>query len=550
MALSPRLQMTLKTLSTLPTLAKSLVTSGIVDPKGPVKATAGLIPGLARYWFSFAREVEAAYEGAPDRVALIDDDGTLTYREMRNQSRTIARYLLSLQLDTIRLGIMARNGRGILLPMAAKGYAGAEMYLLNVGSSPEQVLGCLQENNINVLFVDDEFADRLPENYPGLTVVIAHADNPIPADTESMDQIVRHPERYADISLPLMPRHGKIVLMSSGTSGVPKGVVRPEPRLPVVLSGYLTTLPMRAGDTIQMTASMFHTWGWGATNVAVGARCTIVTQRVFNAENCWRQIEKYRADALVSSPIFIKQMLQLEGQEKFDTSSLRYLASSGNALTPALVQETIERFGPILANIYGSTELTLAATATAEAIAADPTVAGRVSPGTILKVLDAEGNELPQGEVGRIHLRNSTSLTGYTNPAIEIVQRQGLIEIGDLGYIDDDGYLHVLGRIDDMIIVGGENVYPRSVEEILEPMPGVADLTAKGVDDAVTFKRIAVWIVREDSPEGNALTEDAVRQWVSDKLADHSIPRDVHFVEELPRNATGKVMPRMLVDEA
>lgn len=522
----------------------AVVSTGIVNLSAGPKETAALLPNLARYQFTLARELETAVLSVPERIALIDDDGALTYAQFRSQAQTLAKYLLSLGLDQLRIGIMARNGRGILLPMAAKGYAGATMYLLNVGSSAEQLLGSIEENDINVLVVDDEFADRIPQR-PGTLVIIGHATR-THDDYLMLDRIVRHPEAVESVRLPAFPEHGDIVLMSSGTTGIPKGVVRPEPRLPVVLAGVLRAVPVRANQRVQMTASMFHTWGWSMTNVCFAARHTVITQRVFDPRTCWEQLEKYKVDGLFSSPIFFKQMLQLDGQEDYDVSSLSYVASSGHALTPALVRETNARFGEILCNVYGSTELTLAAAATAEEIAADPTVAGVVSSGTVLKILDADGNEVPRGTVGQIFLRNSTSLTGYTNPETPIVRVGDLIQMGDLGYLDNEGLLHVKGRIDDMIIVGGENVYPRSVEEVLEPMPGIADLSAKGVEDEDTFERIAVWIVRKDSEAGRALTEDSVRAWVADHLADHSIPRDVHFVDELPRNAVGKVVPRFL----
>ena len=523
----------------------AVLKSGIVDPTAGLKSGLATLPILARYHFTLARELEQAYATCPDRIALIDDDGALTYRQFRDQARTIARWLQSLGLGEIHMGIMARNGRGILLPMAAKGYVGATMYLLNVGSSPEQLAGSIAENDMNVLFVDDEFLDRVPRDYPGLTIVVAH-DSRGGHEDLTTDKIVRNPRAVADHALPAFPKHGDIVLMSSGTTGIPKGVVRPEPKLPFVVAGVLENVPIHADMRTQMTASMFHTWGWSMTNICIAARHTIITQRVFDAENCLRQIEKYKATALVSSPIFYKQMMQVPGQEKYDTSSLELLASSGHALTPEIVKQTIQRFGPILCNIYGSTELTLAAGASAAEIAADPTISGRVASGTRLKILDEQGREVPRGEVGRIYLNNSTSLTGYTNPDIPIERARDLIAIGDLGFIDEDSYLHVLGRADDMIIVGGENVHPKSVEEVLEPMPGVHDLAARGVDDEVTFKRIAVWIVREDSPAGESLSAESVRQWVRDNLADHSVPRDVHFVDQLPRNATGKVMARFL----
>lgn len=511
--------------------------AGIVSAEGGPRAALALAPNLARYWFTTAREVEQGAAAAPERIALIDDTGVLTYRQLRDDSRTLAKWLLALQdergLNELRIGVMARNGRGIILPLAAKGYAGAHIFLLNIGSSPEQLAGIFAENDINVLFIDDEFADRLPANTDGITVIRAHEDG---GEGLSIGQMVR---RDVDRQLPRWPKHGNLVLMSSGTTGIPKGIVRPEPRMPFVVAGYLEAIPWRAGDTVQLTASIFHTWGWSALQVALATRSTIVTRRIFDPDACFRDIQRYRCDGLISSPIFFKQMLDL--QESYDTSSLRYLASAGNAVSPALLRRTTERFGPILANIYGSTELALAAAASPEQMQADPTTVGKVPPGTVLKLYDDQGREVRPGETGRIFLYNETALRGYTNPATEMVEIDGLVEMGDLGYLDDDGYLHVQSRNDDMIIVGGENVHPQSVVEVLEDMPGVGEVYAHGVDDEQMFKRIAVWVVRSAD-----ITADAVRDWVRAHLADHSIPRDVHFVDELPRNAVGKVVPRFL----
>ena len=193
-----------------------------------------------------------------------------------------------------------------------------------------------------------------------------------------------------------------------------------------------------------------------------------------------------------------------------------------------------------------STSPALAAAASPEQMQADPTIAGKVPPGTVLKLFDASGEEVPTGQTGRIFLHNETALKGYTNPKTEVVEIDGLVEIGDLGYMDERGFLHVQSRNDDMIIVGGENVHPQSVTEVLEEMPGIGEVYAHGVDDEEMFKRIAVWVVPEEDEHGRGLDADSVRDWVRARLADHSIPRDVHFMDELPRNPIGKVVPRLL----
>ncbi|OFS38009.1 AMP-binding protein [Corynebacterium sp. HMSC069E04] len=539
----------------------SLFRAGLISPAGGPRAVALTAPVLARYRFTTAREVEQAYMTCPERLALIDDDGALTYRQLRDHSRTFARWLRSLGLDEIRLGVMARNGRGIITPLAAKGYAGAHIFLLNVGSSPEQLAGCIEENRINALVIDDEFIDRLaPTDGPsptnnaspidGLHVVIGHESGAeIPAElaqAASLRKIVENPRDVEKQKLPTWPKHGHIVLMSSGTTGIPKGIMRPEPTLPVVVASIVDAVPWRGDQKVQMTASIFHTWGWACLNIALGLRNTIVTRRVFDPAAALDDIQRYQLDGLLSSPVFFRQMVEVDPDSAYDTSSLKFIASAGHALTPEIVMETHERFGPILCNVYGSTELALASTATMEEVAKDPTIGGKIASGTKLRILDEEGNEVPRGEVGEIYLTNSTALIGYTNPKIPLNKVDGLISIGDLGYIDPDGYLHVVGRADDMIIVGGENVHPQSVTEVLEAMPGIAEVHAGGVEDETTFQRIAVWAVTTRDALGNTVTADSIRTWVRENLADHSVPRDVHFLDKLPRNATGKVVPRLL----
>lgn len=429
--------------------------------------------------------------------------------------------------------------------------------MLNVSSSKEQLAGSIKECGINVLIIDDEFADRMPTDILSDTPVIIGFDTASEGTgTEPyevaehnyplMKDIVAHPERLKDVKLPMFPRHGMIVLMSSGTTGIPKGIMRNEPVFPVVVATLMGTIPWRADQKVQVTASMFHTWGWAAINLALGARNTVVTHRIFNPESVLDDIERYKLEGMVSSPVFYKQMIQADPEKKYDTSTLEFIASAGNAVSPQLVKDVHGRFGPILCNAYGSTELALASAATAEQVTKDPTTAGKIASGTKLRIIGKDGLEKPRGEIGEVFLTNETALIGYTNPDKKVNKKEGLVSIGDLGFIDEDNHLHIVGRADDMIIVGGENVHPQSVIEILEEMPGIKDVHAQGVEDDLTFARVAVWVVRNDDEAGHSLNDDSIREFVRENLADHSVPRDVHFIDELPRNPTGKVVPRLL----
>ena len=175
MSLASRFRDTAVTARALGEFLPAVLRSGILGLGGGP----GQVSALGRYWFTTAREVEQGHLATPHRIALIDDDGELTYRQLRENSRSVARHLVGLGLNEIRLGVMARNGRGMIYPLAAKGYAGAGIYLLNVGSSPEQLTGCIEENGINVLVIDDEFLDRLDPaivEKQGVHVIIGDAN--------------------------------------------------------------------------------------------------------------------------------------------------------------------------------------------------------------------------------------------------------------------------------------------------------------------------------------------------------------------------------------
>ncbi|APT91771.1 acyl-CoA synthetase [Corynebacterium phocae] len=526
-------------------LARTLLRSGIVSPEGGLKPALANPVLLARYRFTTTRELEQGARSCPDRIALIDDHGTLSYQQLRNHSRTFAQYLQRTHGNGVRLGIMCRNGRAPIIALGAKGYTDTTVFMLNIGSSAQQLRATMEENHINVLVIDSEFAPRVPTDYPTpVDVIIGHHAGP--TDHLTLEKIANSARQYRDEKLPLIPNLGKVVLMSSGTTGTPKGIVRDEPKIPYILTSAMERMPWRANQRVLLTASIFHTWGWGCLNVALGARNTIITHRVFDPEQSLEDLQRYAIDGMISSPVMYKQMVAADPRRQYNTSTLKFIASSGHALDPELVRTTNERFGEILHNFYGSTEISLAAVASNEDLAKDPTVAGRIASGTRIKILDEHHNEVPTGEIGEIYLRNGMTMTGYTRPGMEVEYVDGMVSIGDYGYLDAGGLLHVCGRVDDMIIVGGENVHPQSVSSVLEALPGIKEVHAGGVSDEQSFERIAVWVVRTNDAAGKALDAHTIQDFVRERLADHSIPRDVHFLDKLPRNATGKVVPRLL----
>ena len=227
---------------------------------------------------------------------------------------------------------------------------------------------------------------------------------------------------------------------------------------------------------------------------------------------------------------------------KPDLSSLRIVFVSGSQLGAELATRAMKDLGPVIYNLYGSTEVAFATIARPQDLKKNPATVGPVVRGAKVKILDDHGRELPQGQVGRIFVGTPMPFEGYTGGGNKQVI-DGLLSSGDVGYFDPDGLLYVSGRDDEMIVSGGENVFPAEVEDLISGHPGVVEATAIGVDDKEFGARLRAFVVPR---EGIDLTEDTIKEYVREHLARYKVPREVIFLAELPRNPTGKILKREL----
>jgi fatty-acyl-CoA synthase len=243
-------------------------------------------------------------------------------------------------------------------------------------------------------------------------------------------------------------------------------------------------------------------------------------------------------------PVMLSRMLDaLESMDtKPDLSSLRIVFVSGSQLGAELATRALKDLGPVIYNLYGSTEVALATIAGPKDLQMNPATVGPVVRGVTIKILDDNGHEVPQGEVGRIFVGNSFPFEGYTGGGHKQII-DGLMSSGDVGYFDHNGLLFVSGRDDEMIVSGGENVFPAEVEDLISGHPDVVEATALGVDDPDWGSRLRAFVVLREEAE---LSEDAVKNYVREHLARYKVPREVVFLEELPRNPTGKILKREL----
>lgn len=470
----------------------------------------GVFGGLTAY-------TAARYGDAP---AITDESGTLRFRELDETSNALARGLRANGVrPDVGVAVLHRNSRAIMLTLSAANKIGARVVLMNTGFAGPQLADVCAREKVSCVFADDEFGDRV--------------------DALSTDTVLVGQSRAA---LPAPDRPGGMVLLTSGTTGTPKGA--PRNRIdPWQSAQLLDRIAWPAGGAYCVAAPLFHATGLAtcALGLALGNR--IVLARRFDPEATLASVAKYRAGALVLVPTMLQRILDLgrETLERYDTSSLQVVFAAGSALSPDLCRRTAAAFGDVLYNLYGSTEVAAAAVATPQELRAAPGTVGRPPVGCQLACYDEHRRKITMpGQVGTLFVSSGLSFTGYTNgDNKEIVD--GLLSTGDTGHFDESGLWFVDGRNDEMIVSGGENVFPLEVENLLAEHPDIVDAAVVGVDDPEFGKRLRAYVV-----SSSRLVADDVRAYVRTHLARHKVPRDVVFVKQLPRNETGKVLKSML----
>lgn len=532
----------LDTVNNLAVSARVLGGSGIVRPMGP-RTLAGLGKTLMDWGTGPAGGFIAMAVREPRRTALIDEIGELTYGELHQRSNALARALRELGVsEGDSVAIMCRNHRGFVDTTVAAAKLGADIVYLNTAFAGPQLVDVLEREGPQVVVHDEEFTDLL-EKAEVKTRVLAWVDDATDGSLE--DLIQKGIEAGDDSELDPPDRHSRIIILTSGTTGTPKGAPRNEAGIDAAVS-LLSRLPLRYGWRTHIVAPLFHTWGLAHLMLGMLLGSTVVIRRKFEPEPALEVTQKHRCDSMVVIPVMLQRILAQEDEilDKYDLSTLKVVAASGSALPGSLATTWMDRYGDNLYNIYGSTEVAYASIATPRDLREAPSSAGKPPHNTIVKIFDEDGKEVPRGETGRIFVGNSMLFEGYTGGGNKDVI-DGLMSSGDVGKFGDDGRLYIDGRDDEMIVSGGENVFPKEVEDCLVGHEAVAEAAAVGVDDDDYGKRLRAFVALR---EGQKATEDELKDHVKANLARYKVPREIVVLDELPRNATGKVLKRDLVD--
>ena len=509
-----------------------------VRPDRPPRALAA----VQRWGFTPAGGFAAAAALYPSAEGIVDERGAVTFEEIDDRANRLANALSDEGvLEGDGVGVMVRNHRGFVDAIVALSKLGADAMLLNTAFAGPQLTEVVKREKPKAIIYDAEFAELLEDGLKRRRGFVAWADEDAEADDPTLDELIE----AGDPSTPLPPdREGRQTILTSGTTGTPKGASRGSPGLDAAVA-ILSSIPLRGREKVLVAPPLFHQWGFAHFGLAMLTASTMVLRRKFDPENVLETIERERIQNVPMVPVMLSRILELDDEVRrgYDVSSLRTVPVSGSALSGELAKRFMDEFGEVVYNLYGSTEVAWVAIAGPKDLLAAPGTAGRAPKGTELKILGDDDRPVRAGETGRIFVKNSMLFEGYTGGGSKDMV-DGMMATGDVGHLDEEDRLFVEGRDDDMIVSGGENVFPQEVEETLAKHDKVVEAAVLGIEDEKWGQALKAFVVKRGSVD-----EKTLKQHVKSNLAGYKVPREVVFVDELPRNAAGKVLKKDLLED-
>lgn len=487
----------------------------------------------------------------PDDVLTVDADRVLTTAQSVDRIARLAGALQSLRVaEGDRVAIVALNTDRHHELFYGAWWAGAVASPLNTRWSPSEIAYALNDSGSKVVLVDEAFAgivEQLRAEVPGLEAIVYTGRGDAPEGTLVYDDLVASAEPVADVR-----RSGDdlaFILYTGGTTGNAKGVmITHRSFLTSLLSYQMAGAAVRADGVTMLTGPLFHIGallGW-YSQMLLGGKLVFVP--TFSPENAMRTIQEHRVTGCALVPTMIQRICEHPDFASYDLSSLEFIGYGASATPDSLLALVMKNLPQTqLVHVYGMTETGVLTVLNGDDHRAGRKLGsvGRASAIVELEVVDAEGSPVPPGTVGQIVTRGEHVMAGYWNKPEETAAalRDGWLQTGDGGYLDEDGYVWIADRLKDMIISGGENVYSAEVENVLAGHPAVASCAVIGLPDPEWGERVhAVLVLRA----GHTTSIEEIRAFVKERIAGYKAPRSLSIVDEMPMTGTGKVLKREL----
>ena len=503
-------------------LLAELHRAGLLTPAGLLR----LLEAVATTGANPMALLRIAAKVHPQRIAVFDDRQRLTYLELWQQAESVAIGLHS-EYGVVRgrkVAIVCCDHSAAIKSIFAASRLGAHVFLVNPAMSTDQLMAlhermqfdfCVYDEQLDAVFSAPSMRSKsLPAYHPS---------------DESIDRMSSSP-RQEEVRLEKTVG-GSIVVMTGGTTGQPKPASR-KPSMFTFLPPFcalLTQVRLARYRSVYIATPIYHGFGLASLFIGVVLRVTMYVSSRFDAERACALIKENNVDAVTLVPLMLQRMLRHDSDS---LSSLQCVVCGGAALSPALAQDTLEQIGPILFNMYGTSEAGVCIIAAPEMLRRKPDSIGRPIAGVRARISDASNQVVGVGEPGRLCIRSAWTIS-----------RKSWIETGDIAHRDAESDLFLCGRVDDMIVSGGENVYPIELENVLSQHPDVDSCGVVGISDIEFGQRLKA-VIKVKS--GITLEESALLGWLQPRLARHQMPAVIEFRDELPYTALGKLDTRAL----
>ncbi|WP_405485796.1 AMP-binding protein [Nocardia sp. NBC_00511] len=523
--------------------------SGVLRPVG-IGSAARIASALWQYGPSLATVLAISAIRHGDRTALVDERGAVSYATLQRRTEAIAAALHATRPGAETVAVLCRNHRGFVEAAVAGAQLGCELVFLNTDLPAAQLAQILHRHEPDILIHDREYdAAVIASGYSG-TRVHAWTDEATPG-TPSLDSLAQQ----SNPTPPRVRKSVKITLLTSGTTGLAKGVSRPISQrvLLEMVATSMSATRFTSRDVLVLSPPFFHGFGLAVLTGGLALGATVITRKRFDPLDALADIQRHRATVFVGVPIMLQRLLAVPEHQRreFHTGSLRLAVTGAAPITPATISRFLSVFGPILLNGYGSTEAGVISIATPEDLAFSPKTAGRPAIGVSVRILRPDRAPAPAGETGTIFVRGGLGYNGYVaeanspTPRKEVVD--GYVNTGDMGHLDATGRLYVDGRDDDMIVSGGENIYPKEVEDVLADHPAISEVVVIGVPSEEFGQSLRAYLV--PTPGSPDPAPEDLKAHIRGHLERYKVPKEFIVLDQLPRNPSGKILRAKLIDQ-
>ena len=485
----------------------------------------------------------------PDKVAVIFEGRSFTYRQLNIRVNRLASVFSSMGLRKgDKAAMLARNGNEYLEAYYALAKLGIWMVPINYRLKPPEIAIRLVHSDSKAILLGQEYVKIFQELDPEVKKrfvdrIFVLGDSSPPA-MHSYEALLRS-SSDEEPKVPIEPEDPLYIGYTAGTTGRSKGAIITNR---AIITGFLyKTLDygFSAEDITLNPGPFWHSAprDFACLHLYLGGTTVVLSE--FRAEEFLSSVEKYRITNGFLVPTMFQMILEFPGHGRFDTTSLKTLLSGGSPLPTRLKEECIQRFGPILHEFYAATETRIITNVFPEEMRRKIRSVGRPIRDVEVRVLDGTGKELPPGEVGEIYIKGPSLFSGYYKNETKTREsyRDGWFTLGDMGKMDEEGYLYILDRKQDMVISGGENIYPSEIEEVIRAYPKVAEAAVIGVPHEKWGEVLKAFIVLKP---GATASEEEILSYCASRLADYLKPKSIEFMTELPRSPVGKILKRVL----